>query len=312
MARVHRDGRYRDAALLAILLLTSCGGAPVPEELDESTSSATDRTSTTGSSSTGQGSMPDLGTGSTEPDATSVSTGASSSGEPDDECPAGIDGLQHTGTFIGVENEWWTDKAVEQDECSAVSKELCEDCFSAPTWLLLLQCIKIDAGMEMHEVQLWSSVPEVEPMLDALLDGPSFSLRTEGAPNGLGTRLTARNELDELLLLASVEVWKYPGEQLSAVDFEGWSTPFQTFFLRDEGCSWRTIPIDGGETERRPYAVEFETDEGRTLVFDREKAVVVVDGVEYDFIVDSAAALDVSSCGGDCVDSEASFTAVRR
>jgi hypothetical protein len=299
--------------LTAVLAVSACGGDPVEEQTGSE--SVAEGTSTTATSSTSAISVPDVGQGSSDTSGTDVDTESSASSGPDDECPPGNDGWQDLGTFVGVEKVWWTNPtvpSVEQAECVALSKELCNNCFDVPTWLVLLQCTKLDVGMEMHEVQLWSSVPEVEPVLDDLLDGQSFGLRTAGRPDGQGVKLTIRNEVDDLLLLASVEIWKYPGDQVSDVDFEGWNAPFDTFLLRDEGCSWRTIPIPGGETERRPYAIEFSTDRGTSLLFDREKALVEVGGVMYDVIVDSAAALDVSSCGGDCVDSEASFTIVRR
>jgi hypothetical protein len=299
--------------LTAVLAVNACGGDPAGEQKESET--VTQGTSTTGTSSTGAVSVPDVGQGSTETSGTDVGPESTASSGPDDGCPAGIDGLEDLGTFVGVEKARWTNPtvpSVEQAECVALSKELCNNCFDVPTWLVLLRCTKLDAGMEMHEVQLWSSVPEVEPMLDELLDGQNFGLRTAGRPDGQGVKLTIRNELDELLLLASVEIWKYPGDEVSQVDFEDWNAPFDTFLLRDEGCSWRTIPIPGGETERRPYAMAFATDGGTALLFDREKALVEVGGVMYDVIVDSAAALDVSTCGGDCIDSEASFTIVRR
>jgi hypothetical protein len=285
--------------MVVIVSMAACTGPSVGDgDAQSDSSGATTEVITSGMSTT-TSSTTSVGSGESTAEPESSSSGSSESTAVDDDCPPALDDLASV-SGIDVAKGWvWPEReGIALATCQVTAYDG-ED--------LTLSCLQDEAPQDAVEVRVGGAG---SPIAEAMASWVGMQGLRLGIPYGQGffpgiffDDFTLRSAVGELLLLRSA-AQAGPGAQIPDVGGVGWALPFSELETVDHGCAFRP-------NDEQPFALELATDDGLVTVFHREQETVMVDGIAYEVSVDRAVVYDTSSCGGECVEADTSFSIVR-
>jgi hypothetical protein len=287
----------------AWLFVAACAGRN--ESAEQADSSSTVSTSADPATDASSASGADGSTSSSTTPSSSDSADSGSSGELGDECPPASEDIGAVSALhLG---ETWTfegESGISEGLCSAIEYDGAR---------LRIDCVRVDAGPDVHTLGIEGGGPIVAEMLSGIVGMDDLRL---SLPYGMGffpdiylfPHFTLRTSSGDLLVLASYNT-AGPGEPVAVVDIDDWTAPFAELDLVGHDCDFRPNPRETWPESWQPFALEVGTDDGPVSIFDGQQSTVVRDGATYEVSV-TIARIPSEVCT-KCPESEAAFSIVR-
>jgi hypothetical protein len=289
-------------AWLAVFIGACTGGSESAEDADSSSTASTGADPATDASSV---TSADGTTSSSTTDGAAESTAGSSTGGIGEDCPPASADIGAVSSFhLGETWRFEGESGVSEGICSAIDYDGAR---------LRLDCVRVDAGADVHTVGIDGGGPIVDEMLSGIVGMEELRL---SLPYAMGffpgfysfPHFTLRTSDGELLVLGSYNM-AGPGDPVVGVDIEGWTAPFAELGLVGHDCEIRPNRPDTFPSGWQPFALEVGTDDGAVELFDGQQSSVLRDGVAYEVSV-TMARIPSEVCD-KCPPSEAAFSIVR-
>jgi len=298
--------RWTAGWIAALVWIGGCADrVDSPEHADTTSGAGSSSASTTGTTAdTGPEDDTSSTTTRADPDTTDASS-SGSTGAIGEECPPAFDELG-TVSHVNLAKTWTFEgeSGISEGICGAIEYD---------GERLRLECLRVDGGPELHEMDMHGGGPVVDELLSAMVGMEELRL---SLPYGMGffpgyvvSHFTLRRSSGDLLVLASSNFGAGPGDPVANVGVDGWVAPFEDITLVDYGCAFRPNRSDTFPPAEQPFALEVGTDDGSISIFDGQQQTVLLDGVAYEVSV-TEASIPSEVCM-KCPEAQTTFSIVR-